>query len=255
LLLLAAIAALTPVAPASAQSSVPPIARGSFDARMTVPGTRTVYHRVWRISPNCLGDTCSRLRVRLQRPDGTFDGVTVRRNSAGTYTGRLRTRAICRGRVAKRSGTISLRRRVTDRERRDLISGRATLISGVGGSLTVESPPRVCPPNRHLGRRVKVTAERTDLPQRLLLDFHSLPTAPRIGNNTNTVQFTDASAPEDDIRLRGWNFGDPSSGSNVGDGKVVTHRYARAGTYTVTLVVMDRWRQVASLSSQITVAP
>jgi hypothetical protein len=249
--LVVATAAATVVAgapPAAAQTSVPKIARGQFDARLTIPGTKTVYHRRWRLSPSCLGANCASIRLRMERPDKRFDAVTLRRDG-GVYRGRLRTRGLCRGRLAKRAGTISVALRVTRTVRRDMVSGRETIITDVGGELRITSELGACPPRRHMGRRARVTADRIDLPEALLPDFHTAPAAPSVSGRTNTVQFADASAPPDQLVAWQWNFGDPASGAaNTASGRTVSHTFTRAGTYRIVLTIADSWGQVASLT-------
>lgn len=226
-----------------------------FDARLTVPGTKTVYHRRWRLSPSCLGAACARIRLHMQRPGGGNDAVTLRRRE-GVYRGRLRTRAVCRGRLAKRAGTIAIALRVTGTVRRNMVSGRETIVTEVGGDLRLQTPPGVCPRLRHMGRRVRVTADRLDLPQALLPDFTALPPGPSVGAGTNTVQFMDSSSPAEDIVVRTWDFGDPASGSaNRATGLAVTHKYASAGSYRVTLTVADSFGQVASVDGPLVVLP
>lgn len=241
--------------PAIAQDAVPRIARGTFDARMTVPGTRTVYHRRWRLSPSCLGATCATIRLRMERSDGQFDTVTLRRNE-GIYRGRVRTRSLCRGRLATRTGTISVAIRVTRTVRRDMLSGRETIIAEVGGGLRVESATGVCPRLRHMGKRVEVGADRVDLPEPLHADFEALPPGPSVSARTNTLQFSDVTSPQEVLTAWNWDFGDPASGSaNRAGGHSATHTYARAGTYQVRMTVMDRFGQIASISQPLTVLP
>jgi hypothetical protein len=94
LAMLASIAMAGPALVASpvdaAAAPVPKIAAGTFDARMTVPGKKTVYHRIWRLSPSCLGARCAQIRLRMQRSDGRFDTVTLRRDQS-VYRGKVRT--------------------------------------------------------------------------------------------------------------------------------------------------------------------
>jgi hypothetical protein len=213
--------------PAIAQDKVPRIARGAFDARMTVPGTRTVYHRRWRLSPSCLGAACATIRLRMQRTDGRFDAVTLRRDGQGVYRGRVRTRSVCRGRLAKQAGTISIAIRVTRTVRRNMLSGRETIITEVGGGLRIESRTGVCPRLRHMGKRVEVGADRVDLPEPLHADFQALPPGPSVSARTNTLQFSDVSSPQEVLTDWRWDFGDPASGSaNRASERNATHTYA-----------------------------
>jgi PKD repeat protein len=137
-----------------------------------------------------------------------------------------------------------------------MVSGHETIISGVGGELRVRSPAGVCPRRRHLGSRVRVGADRTDLPDAPMVDFHVLTEGPSVSARTNTVQFSDISTPPDDVVTRTWDFGDPSSGTaNRGSGAAVTHTYALPGSYRVSLTVADRFGQVASGSGSVDVLP
>jgi hypothetical protein len=249
-----ATALTTPASPAVAQETVPAIARGEFDARLTVPGTRTAYHSRWRLSPSCLGAACASIDVRIRRPDGNYDFVTLR-NDQGVYRGRLRTRAVCRGRLAARSGTISLAIRVTRTVKREMLSGRETIVTGVGGELRIRSAAGACPRRRSLGRLVRVTAPRVDVPELPRPDFRTLPARPSMAAGTNIVRFTDDSSPSDVVAWS-WDFGDPASGSaNRASGPSVTHLFAAAGSYRVTLRIADRLGQVASRAKSIVVSP
>jgi PKD domain-containing protein len=248
-----ALAAAAP--PAGAQDRVPRIARGTFDARMTVPGTRTIYHRRWRLSPSCLGAACPRIRLLMQRSDDRYDLVALRRR-ARAYRGRVRTRSLCRGRLATRAGTISVALRVIRTVKRDMVSGRETIVTGIGGDLRVHSGRGVCPRGRHMGRAVRVNADRIDLPEAPLADFEVMPGEPSVAAGTNTVQFTDISSPAEDLVSRGWDFGDPAAGSaNRASGPSVAHTYASPGNYRATLTVVDRFDQVASAVRPIDVLP
>jgi PKD repeat protein len=107
-----------------------------------------------------------------------------------------------------------------------------------------------------MGRRVRVAADRIDLPQAPMADFHVLTEGPSVSAGTNRVQFMDISTPEDDLVARNWDFGDPDSGeANRASGRDVAHTYARAGSYRVTVKVVDRFGQVASAAGSVDVLP
>lgn len=242
-------------APAGAQDAVPVIARGDFDVRLTVPGTGTVHRTRWRLSPSCLGAACASIHLRTRRPDGVTENVTLQRDQ-DVYRGRLRTRALCRGRLAKRSGTIAFAIRVTRTVQREMLSGRETIVTGVGGELRIRPATGVCPRGRGLGGRVSVTARRVDLPAQQQPDFRMSPSAPSIAAGSTIVRFTDDSTPAGDAATWSWDFGDPASGSsNRASGPSVTHLFAAAGTYRVTLRISDSFGQVASRTKSIVVAP
>jgi hypothetical protein len=242
-------------APAVAQTPGPRIARGTFDARLSTPGTRTVYHRRWKLSPSCLGSACARIRLQMLRSDGRYDAVTLRRDT-GVYRGRVRTRALCRGPLATRSGTISVALHVTETVRRNMVTGRETIITGVGADLTVASAAGVCPPRRHIGHVIQVSAGRIDLPAALDVNFHVLTAVPSVTAHTNAVQFSDISQPAEALVARRWDFGDPASGTaNRATERDVTHTYARAGNYTAKITVVDRFGQIGSASGAVTVLP
>jgi PKD repeat protein len=220
-----------------------------------VPGTRTIYYRRWRLAPSCLGARCARIRLRMQRSDGRYDAVTLRR-SAGVYRARLRTRAVCRGRLARRAGTISIALRVTNTVNRDMISGRETIVTGIGGELRVRTATGACPRLRHMGKRVRVTADRTDLPEAPRADFHTTPPVTSVSAGFNTLTFHDESSPDEDLVARNWDFGDPASGgANRATGRTVSHTYARPGTYRVTLAIADRYGQVDSVTGTAVINP
>jgi PKD repeat protein len=74
------------------------------------------------------------------------------------------------------------------------------------------------------------------------------PTDPQPGD---TVIFTETSAPvpgRTNVRFD-WNFGDPKAPDNVASGNSVSHRYAEAGSFVVTLTVIDDLGQ-RSVSTQ-----
>jgi len=90
-----------------------------------------------------------------------------------------------------------------------------------------------------LSRSVRVVA---DLPP--LVDF-SARSASRgsVLRNLEPLEFQDESYdPDDEIVAWTWDFGDGS----LGEGRKATHLYARAGTYTVTLLVTARAGEVGS---------
>jgi PKD repeat protein len=61
--------------------------------------------------------------------------------------------------------------------------------------------------------------------------------APLIGNGPLTVGFTDLSASP--FKKLEWNFGDPSSPSNISNQSAPVHVYTQKGLYTVTLITLD----------------
>jgi hypothetical protein len=191
----------------------------------------------------------------MRRPDGVGESVTLRRDQR-VYRGQLRTRAVCRGRLAKRAGTIAIAIRVTRTIEREMLSGRETIITGVGGQLRIRSAAGACPRGRGLGHVVTVAARRVDVPQRLQPDFRASPRRPSVAAGTNIVRFTDDSRPQGDPVAWSWEFGDPASGSsNRASGPSVTHLFASTGSYKVTLRIADGLGQVASRTKTFVVAP
>jgi len=69
------------------------------------------------------------------------------------------------------------------------------------------------------------------------------------GGTANTVNFTSTSTGGQGSLTYTWDFGDGVSGN----GAVVSHVYAAAGTYNVQLVVVDGAGQTTSVTAQITV--
>jgi PKD repeat protein len=69
------------------------------------------------------------------------------------------------------------------------------------------------------------------------------------GGTANTVNFTSTSTGGQGGLTYTWDFGDGVSGN----GAVVNHVYAAAGTYNVQLVVVDGSGQTTSVTAQITV--
>ena len=84
-------------------------------------------------------------------------------------------------------------------------------------------------------------------PGNLLADFIVTPSSP---SDNQTVLF-DASTSQGTIAEYHWNFGDGARG----DGRTDDHAYATAGTYVVTLTVVDPYGRTASKSQSITVTP
>jgi PKD repeat protein len=84
-------------------------------------------------------------------------------------------------------------------------------------------------------------------PFNLLADFEVTPTSPA---DNQTVLF-DASRSQGSIVEYHWNFGDGARG----DGRIDDHAYADAGTYVVTLTVVDAFGRTASKSQSINVTP
>jgi hypothetical protein len=251
----AAVSLAVAAPPAVAQDEVPVIARGQFDARLVVSGTGTIDRRRWRLSPSCLGAACTSIRLNARRSDGVTETVTLTRDR-GAYRGRLRTRAVCRGRLAKSTGSLSIAIRVTRTVQRRMRTGRETIIQEVAGELRVRSAAGACQAGRALGRVVRVVAKRIDLPAAPRAGFRLTPSGSSIGAGTNIVRFTDNSRPAEDIRTWSWSFGDPASGSaNQATGPSVEHTFATAGSYRVTLTISDGFGQVASASKTVVVHP
>lgn len=248
---LAGIASAVPATPSAAQSSVPAIARGEFSVRLT--GSGATDRRPWRLAPSCLGASCSTIKLRMRRADGDYDNATLQRDG-DVYRGRVTTRALCRGRLSRRSGTLSIAIRVTGTTTRELTSGRETIITGLGGELRIRSAS--CPAGRGLGRVVRVSARRVDLPGRLRPNFKVSRPSPSISAGTTVVRFTDQSPTNNDIRTWHWSFGDPASGSNNrATGPSVVHEFMTVGTYRIELRVTDSYLQVATVSKSLVVSP
>jgi PKD repeat protein len=60
--------------------------------------------------------------------------------------------------------------------------------------------------------------------------------------------------PDGTITTYAWNFGEPSSNTNVTSGKAASHTYGTTGTYTVTLVVTDNTGLTATSRQQAIIA-
>jgi PKD repeat protein len=56
------------------------------------------------------------------------------------------------------------------------------------------------------------------------------------------------------ITTYAWNFGEPSSNTNITSGKAASHTYGATGTYTVTLVVTDNTGLTATSKQQVNIA-
>ncbi len=68
------------------------------------------------------------------------------------------------------------------------------------------------------------------------------------------VAFRDLSIDDGGIVRRTWDFGDPDSGAaNTSTAAAPTHRYAAAGSYPVTLTVVDAFGQEASTEGPVLV--
>jgi PKD repeat protein len=81
--------------------------------------------------------------------------------------------------------------------------------------------------------------------------FGFSPTDPEPGN---TVIFTETSKfVPGRTNVFGWNFGDPNSSDNEAIGNTVSHRYAGAGSFVVTLVVLDDLKQRAVAQQTVNV--
>ena len=82
-------------------------------------------------------------------------------------------------------------------------------------------------------------------PFNLVADFEVTPPSP---TDNQSVLF-DASRSQGSIAEYHWNFGDGARG----DGRIDDHAYATAGTYIVTLTVVDSYGRSASRSQSLTV--
>ena len=156
------------------------------------------------------------------------------------------------GGVAVDFGTLSARSVVTGND------GRATIVYTAPPSPAVSPDPFILVD-------VVVTAVGTDFnnsnqrsaairlvpqgtvipPGDLVPAFIVTPTAP---TESQTVLF-DASGSTGSIASYQWNFGDGAHG----DGRTDDHAYATAGTYVVTLTLVDPYGRTASRSQSITV--
>ena len=77
------------------------------------------------------------------------------------------------------------------------------------------------------------------------------PTDPSVGDTVFFNAGGSTAAPPRTIVFYDWDFGDGSSGS----GATRTHKYTKAGTYTVLLTVTDDRSQVGSATETVTVSP
>jgi PKD repeat protein len=114
---------------------------------------------------------------------------------------------------------------------------------GVAGTYTVTLTVRnSLGQSASLSRTVTVTATSSSVSA----SFVFSPTSPALNQD---IYFDAAVSRPTDATFR-WNFGD---GSAAGSGVAPTHRYAQAGTYTVTLTVSNSFGQTATTSRTITV--
>jgi len=79
--------------------------------------------------------------------------------------------------------------------------------------------------------------------------FTSSPSGPGVNQDVFFNASSSTAAPGHTLTTYAWDFGDGSNGSGV----TVTHAYARAGNFTVTLVVTDDVGQIATSSAGVTV--
>lgn len=101
-----------------------------------------------------------------------------------------------------------------------------------GANSQLTKTVRVLPPNRPPLARFTVAPEQ-----------------PKAGEAVS-FDASESSDPDGTVAQYSWDFGD----QETGEGKIVTHVYKTAGTYTVTLTVTDDKNAKASTTQQITVA-
>jgi len=86
-------------------------------------------------------------------------------------------------------------------------------------------------------------------------DFTWTPTSPEAGDEvTFTATASDPDDPPDEPFTYAWDFGDGTTLAASEDNQEVTHTYANAGTYTVTLTVSDSRGAQTTVEHDITVA-
>jgi PKD repeat protein len=79
--------------------------------------------------------------------------------------------------------------------------------------------------------------------------------APSCGVGVDCAFNSTSTDPDGQIVTTHWEFGDPTSPNNAADGEDVTHRFATAGTYNVTLTVTDNGGATGTTTQAVNVLP
>jgi PKD domain-containing protein len=212
----------------------------AVDVRGEYRGQRL--NRTWRIRPSgCRLDVCTVLHLRRTRGHGRSLQITLRRGRDGDYVGDgvFFATLSCRGRIYRHGARVpyTIRLRVT---------GTRT----VGGIRFARRIAATYVNRRRIDRTPCLFGVSHDAARYRGRLRSPLPTPPRpeisvTRGGAGRVSFAATARPGRGPGRRivtwRWNFGDPAAGSADGaDGPFATHAFAASGSYTVTLVAIDR---------------
>jgi PKD domain len=245
----ALLCALALAVPAAAHAAPAARVQGRFAMRARVTdavglpgehrGQRLV--RTWRITPRgCHRDTCARLQLRRTLSAGRQDRVTLHRRGDGTYVGRGQffVALRCRGRIYRHGSRAPfvIRLRVTATRTIGGIRFARRLAATYDNSRRIESTPCSVTPSHDAARYRGSLAAGTPAPPRPSFAVQVVA--------GGALNFTDTSRPGAGRGGRlthwHWTFGDPASrAADRARGRTVQHVFGVAGSYRVTLTVID----------------
>lgn len=237
-------------APVALAAALPARVEGRFTMRAvitTAVDVRGEYrgqrlYRTWRIHPSgCRLDVCTVLHLRRTRGYGRSLQITLRRRRDGDYVGGgvFFETLSCRGRIYRRGARVpyTIRLRVT---------GTRT----VGGIRFARRVAASYVNRRRIDRTPCLLGVSHDAARYRGRLRSPLPTPPRprisvTRGGAGRVSFAATAqpgrGPGHRIVTWRWNFGDPAAGSADGsEGPFTTHTFTAPGSYTVTLVAIDR---------------